>query len=116
MNIIQVGIPLEPDTLVVLSAELREYVGLSHEGGYLHHVRPLRLEEPIVGEGRRSAGALTCDCRGGQVRGSCYWVTRAESFEASRPHARPSWAPRAALEAGVATFDAPAPTPEEVPA
>lgn len=106
MNIIHLPVPLTSDTLVVSSARLREYLGLSRDGGYLHHVRPARLEEPIVGEGKRNAGALTCDCRGGQVRGFCYWVERAEQFEKSHLFGRPAWA-RAALDAGVATFDIP---------
>jgi hypothetical protein len=106
MNVVHVPIPLDPDTLVVLSATLRQYAGLSRDGGYMHHVRPLRFEEALVGQGIRPAGALTCDCIGGQIRGTCYWVVRAEQFEATRPVERPGWA-RADLTAGSAGFDAP---------
>lgn len=35
----------EPETLVVLSAKLRLYAGLSHGGSYYHLVRPLRAFE-----------------------------------------------------------------------
>lgn len=112
-DIYQTALPIKPDTLIVISRELRSYLGLSRDGGYLHHVRPVRLEEPIVADGKRVAGDLTCDCRGGQVRGTCYWVSRCESLEASdpAPFRQPSWHapdPRAALEAGSAVFDAPA--------
>ncbi len=118
-RIVQVSVAIEPDALIVVSRSLRSYLGLSRDGGYLHHIRPARLEEPIVGDGKRAAGALTCDCRGGTVRGTCYWVERAEALEAGdpRPLRRPDWAtPRAELEAGSATFDAPAGAGEMVEA
>jgi hypothetical protein len=114
------ALPLEPNTLIVVSHRFRSYIGLSRNGLYVHHMRPVREDEALVVDGRREPGALTCDCNGGQFRGTCYWVERAEALEAANPDAfrtrlaapildRPAWAPaRAAIDAGSATFDAPA--------
>ncbi len=81
MRIVFGPVPLEPDTLVIASAARREYLALSRDGTYVHHVRPARLDEPIVGDGLRVADELTCDCNGGRFRGTCYQVMNAELFE-----------------------------------
>jgi hypothetical protein len=75
-------------TLVVLDEERRLYAGLSRDESYWHVVAPLQLE--ILGrdgEVIRAIGQLSCRCKSGVVRGTCYRVVEAEAIEA----AGPSW-------------------------
>lgn len=121
MNVYVASLPLRPETLIVISRSLREYVGLSRDGSYVHHVRPARADEPVVVDGLREVGQLTCDCKGGRFHGTCYLVMTAQAIERADasgitrpPELGPD--PRAALESGVATFDAPAEAGEMVEA
>lgn len=87
-----VGIALAGNDLVVLDANRRLYAGLSRDGAYWHVVSPA-LEDLVNADGAviRAAGQLTCRCRGGLYRGTCYRVEQAEAFEAGAGQAAP-WA------------------------
>ena len=69
-------------SLVVLDAARRLYAGLSRDGAYWHVVTPA-IEDMVNAENAviRSAGQLTCRCRGGLYRGTCYRTAEAEAFE-----------------------------------
>lgn len=103
------------DALTILDADRRFYAGLSRDGTYWHVIEPLQADVlGVDAEVIRPAGLLSCRCKGATFHGSCYRVEQAEAFEAgdARQATRalsPDWLiPRAALEAGSATFDAPA--------
>jgi len=108
-RIVHLAIAFEPDDLVIASASRRTYLGLSKDGSYLHCVHPLPVDlVDANGAVIRRVGALTCTCPGGTFRGTCYWVARAEAFEAGQGLPDPAW-----LAEG---FDAPAGAGEEVQA
>jgi DNA (cytosine-5)-methyltransferase 1 len=91
-RIVHLAIAFEPDTLVILSASRRTYAALSRDGSYLHVVQPLQVE--LVAEDGtvlQRVGSLTCSCKGGQFRGACYQVARAEAFEAGQGLPDPAW-------------------------
>lgn len=71
----------EPETLIVLSAKLRLYAGLSHGGSYYHLIRPLRDEDYRVRHEGGRIGALACNCVGFATHGHCYMATAAIAFE-----------------------------------
>lgn len=76
-------VSIEPDTLLVVDAARRSYLGLSRDGKYLHHVRPARKDDPTVGDGLVREGDLTCDCAAGRFgHHECYWTKRAMELEA----------------------------------
>jgi len=99
------------DALTILDAGRRTYAGLSHDGTYWHLIAPFAGVD----------GELVCTCKGGRMHGRCWRMDQAIAFEAgdarqaSLPFARPVWA-RQALDAGIATFDAPAGAGEMVEA
>lgn len=83
----------EPETLIVLSAKLRLYAGLSHGGSYYHLIRPLRDEDyQVRNEGAR-IGTLACDCVGFATHGKCYMASAAIAFEGQRADeaVAPTW-------------------------
>lgn len=57
----------------------RTFLALNREGTGYHFVHPAALDDPRVGDGLRRAGELTCECRGGRFRGTCYVVKAAEA-------------------------------------
>lgn len=71
------------DSLVILDATRRLYAGLSRDKAYWHVVTPA-LEDMVNADNAviRSTGQLTCRCRGGLYRGTCWRVKEAEAFEA----------------------------------
>jgi len=71
----------KPATLYVVSASLRTYLGLSRDGTYLHAIRPARIEDPVVGDGKRIAGELVCSCAGRSFGQRCYWTDLATALE-----------------------------------
>lgn len=91
-RIIHVGIPFEPDVLAIISASKRTYAALSRDGSYLHVVQPLQVE--LVAEDGtvlQRVGQLTCTCKGGEYRGTCWRVKEAEAFEAGQGLPDPAW-------------------------
>jgi hypothetical protein len=84
-GLVYIGITSAGDELVVLDAARRLYAGLSRDGAYWHVVAPA-VEDMVNAENAviRSAGQLTCRCRGGLYRGTCYRVVEAEAFEAGQ--------------------------------
>lgn len=103
------------DSIVVLDRARRLYVAPSRDRSYYHVVRPARSTDLRVVEGRAQVGDLVCDCIGSSTHGRCYQQMNAEAIERAdaagmtRPaELGPDPDPRAALEAGAATFDAPA--------
>jgi len=72
-RIVHLAIAFEPDDLVIASASRRTYLGVSKDGSYLHCVHPLPVDlVDANGTVIRRVGALTCNCSGGQFRGTCY--------------------------------------------
>lgn len=108
------------DALVVLDRGRRLYAAQSRDGSYWHVISPLQVDRlNSDGEVLRAAGALGCICKGATFHGACYQQLNAEALEAANPipFIEPDWlTPRAALEAGSATFDAPAGAGEMVEA
>ena len=86
---------VEPETLVVLSARLRLYVGLSRDGSYFHVIQPTQFDlvDHDTDEVLRPAGTLACTCRGFTSHGHCYQATAAIAFEGQMADeaAAPSW-------------------------
>lgn len=83
--IVSLFVDPRPRTLWVVSADLRTYLGLSRDGSYLHVIRPARLEDPLVGDGKAVAGELICNCAGASYGRRCYWTQLATALEASHP-------------------------------
>jgi len=81
IRIVSLGIDPRPDTLYVVNAHLRSYLGLSRDGLYMHAVRPARLEDPVVGDGKFTVGSLLCSCAAGEFGRACYWTRLAEDLE-----------------------------------
>lgn len=77
--------PITESGLVILDGTRREYLGLSRDGTYWHHVRVARLEDPVVADGTVPVGALTCDCAAGKFGRACYWTKAAQALEADPP-------------------------------
>lgn len=73
--------PAEPNTLVVVDAGRRTYLGLSNDGSYFHALRPARLDDPIVGDGKKAVGALLCSCVAAAYGRDCRWTTLATALE-----------------------------------
>ena len=108
-RLVHLAIPFEPDTLVILSAGRRTYAALSRDGSYLHVVQPVQVE--LVAEDGtvlQRVGQLTCSCKGGEYRGTCWRTKQAAAFEAGQGLPDPAW-----LAEG---FDAPVGAGEEVEA
>lgn len=110
------------DAFVLLDSNRRLYAALSRDETYWHVVSPLQADR-VDGDGNilRAAGQLSCVCKGATFHGTCYQVMTAEAIERADasgitrpPELGPD--PRAALEAGSATFDAPAGAGEMVEA
>lgn len=80
--------PIGPvgNDLVVLDANRRLYIGLSHDGAAWHSVHPTPIDL-VNGDGAtiRTAGQLVCTCKGSAFRGTCWRVKQAEAFEAGQP-------------------------------
>jgi hypothetical protein len=95
--VVSAPIAVPPDTLVVLDAERRLYVGLSRDGSYYHLIRPLRPEDYRVREELGKAGQLACDCVGFSSHGHCYQAALAIAHEgrARDEAAAPKWMRRA---------------------
>lgn len=110
------------DAIVVLDRERRLYAAQSRDGSYWHVVSPLQADRlDADGNVVRAAGELSCICKGATFHGTCYLVMTAQAIERADasgitrpPELGPD--PRAAIEAGVATFDAPAGAGEMVEA
>jgi hypothetical protein len=81
IRIVHQPIDDRPLTLVVVDAHRRTYMGLSRDLSYWHAIRPARIEDPIVGDGKRIAGELLCSCAGGSFGQRCYWTQLAEALE-----------------------------------
>lgn len=101
------------DALVVLSTKRRLYAASSRDGTYFHLIRPARATDPRVIESRAKVGDLMCDCIGSTTHGRCYQQMNAEAWEKADAAElrRPDFLggdARTALDAGTATFDAPA--------
>lgn len=104
-----VPIAVEPETLVVLDAGRRLYVGLSRDQSYYHVIAPTQFDlTDGDGDVVRPAGTLECRCRGFQAHGHCYYTTAAIAFEGQQAdhRAAPSWlrepAPETELEKAAA--------------
>lgn len=91
LNIVHVGIPLEPHQLVVLHSQTRTYAAASSKGDRFHLIQPAILEDPRVGDGHRRVGELVCSCASGlYARGVCWAVKLALAYEIGmRPE--PTW-------------------------
>lgn len=102
-------IKVEPETLAVLDAGRRLYVGLSRDGSYYHVITPTHFDltdqDDVV---IRPAGTLECRCRGFQAHGHCYQTAAAIAFEGQQADqaAAPTWlrepAPETELEKAAA--------------
>lgn len=122
-RVVSIAIADLDDALVIVDALRRVYLGASRDGSYLHVIRPARSTDLRVVEGRAAVGDLICDCIGSSTHGRCYRQIEAVAWEKA-DHAglrRPDWLgpppdPRAELEAGSATFDAPVGAGEAVEA
>lgn len=82
VRIVHVGVGAMPNTLVVLDAKRRTYAGLARGGDYWHLLRPARLDDPLVGDGKRAVGELLCSCVGAAYGHMCYWTQLATALEA----------------------------------
>lgn len=81
VRIVHVAFEAMPDTLVVVDAGRRTYLGLSTDRTYWHSVRPARLDDPVVGDGKRAVGELLCSCVAGEYGRPCYWTEIAAACE-----------------------------------
>jgi hypothetical protein len=82
-RIVHVPIEVPPETLVVLDAPRRLYVGLSRDGSYYHVLQPTQFDlvDHDTDEVLRPAGTLACTCRGFTSHGHCYQATAAIAHE-----------------------------------
>ena len=76
--------------LWIFDRRARSYLGLSRDGTYWHHVRPARMDDPVVGDGLVKAGDLTCDCVAGKFGRACHRVKEARAFEAAAAAPEPA--------------------------
>ena len=81
IRIVSLGIEPRGEVLYVLNASMRSYLGLSRDAEYFHAIRPARLEDPVVGDGKRLVGELLCSCAGGTFGQRCYWTKLAIELE-----------------------------------
>ena len=109
IRIVHAPIAAEPETLMVVDASRRLYVGLSRDASYFHLVQPRQFDiEDGDGNVVARAGELECRCRGFLSHGHCYMATAAVAFEgeAADQAAAPSWlrpvAPETELEKAAA--------------
>jgi len=85
MTIALVYLSAPAETLIVVDATRRSYLGVSRDGSYLHHVRPARKDDPTVGDGLVRESDLTCDCAAGRFgHHDCYWTKAARGYEAGQ--------------------------------
>lgn len=111
-TVVQLPIAGIRDAIIVLDRKRRLYVAPSRDGSYYHVVRPARSSDLRVLEGRAQVDELICDCVGSATHGRCYQqmnaqaIERADASGITRP-AELGPDPRAALDDGIASFDAP---------
>jgi hypothetical protein len=64
---------------VFADLERRTFVALNREQTAYHLIHPVAEDDQRVLDGKLTAGVLTCECRGGRFRGSCYQTQKAET-------------------------------------